>query len=217
VKGAHSDSNVIMHRTNTIVTPSRKRTIQMTEIWLSVGISAILVIVEAVGISFSKWTVAKRLTEKTNFTAIADAIIAKQTSSPSPIDAVELQRIIANAVDNNRKETLGNLLRSVSPGPEVCFLALTMHTSIFLVFNYANDASRKIISPVLAGNQDSAFPIMLGLLFITAVCWLVALGWREAITLGLQKKRTTVSIFIITALGGSTLASAIYILLAGRL
>ena len=189
----------------------------MSAIIVSALISGLLVVVEAVGIPFSKWTIAKRHSDSEAHRAAAEAALKFDGSSVADDEdpAAVLAERLQNASNQVRTKRLSQILVEVMPGPELCFLAMTIITTLFLTFNYANDGHRIALSPFLAGSP-SAFPILFGTFLISAVLWVITLMWRESIAVGVQKSWVKTSIVLIVLSGGTALALCIYLLIANR-
>lgn len=188
----------------------------MTEVAIAALVSAMLVVVEFIGVVVSKWTVAKKRADKAGHLAAARAVLEyRDTVSENAQDEASLTRQIAEASRAASSQSLRNAFADFVPGPELCFLSLTVLVSLFLTYNWATDVQRRAISPFLAGNAN-ANPILLLSLLCVLVAWVSALIWREVIVLDVQVRWRKLSVLGIVALGGGALSISIYYLLAGR-
>lgn len=189
----------------------------MTEIIISAGVSALLVLIEAMGIILSKWTLTKRSAE--SFVHHAEARAALEFDASQLAKGEEAASVLAErlriASNTARSEHLRRSLAGVLPGPELCFLSMTIVASLFLAFNYSNEQLRLAMSPVLASTK-SAFPILFGVFLLNLVMWIGVLLWREAIVMGIQRRFVPVSMAIIIAVGGGAMTLSIYLLIASR-
>lgn len=188
----------------------------MKELIISSTISALLVLLEAVGLFISKRYVIKKSSSKQAF---AESAIAAEGIDYSQVEEKDktkhLEKVIKCAHERVLRENLANSLKEVIPGPELCFLALTLEVCLFLGFNYSTDDVRVAISPYLSTTPD-ALPIIFGMFIFTLTAWLLTSTWREAIAADLQVKWVRVSLLTIVFVGAGTLASCIYLILMGR-
>jgi len=189
----------------------------MTEVIVSAAISVLLVLVETVGLILSKWYLTKRRAENAVHDAEAKAalefIATELEYDEDPVAALaERLRITA---DRTRAQQLTKSLVGIVPGPEICFLSLTIISSLFLAFNYSSIQLRQSISPFLA-NTNSAFPILLGVVLLDLVMWIGVLIWREAIVMGIQQRLIKTSIALIVSIGGGSMTICVYLLIANR-
>ena len=153
----------------------------MIELAVSAVVAAILVVLEAVGILVSRWAVARRAAEERAYEAAADValkfdkIAASKTSDPAAAMVEQIRTVHADARAQAFKKVLGSFV----PGPELCYMSLTLQATLLLGFNYANADVRHAISPFLAQSK-SAFPIIFGLFLVNTISWIGSNIWREA-------------------------------------
>lgn len=190
----------------------------MLEIVTTVSISTLLVVIEALGLILSKWTIAKRQADRHIHEAVAKAALEyDKRDLDDTIDPVAaLADKFENVADTTRREYLSNAVATVAPGPEACFLAMTIIATLFLAFNYSNESVRMALSPMLAASS-SAFPILFGVFLLTLSAWLGTLMWREALAVGLQRQRRRLSIMVLMFVGGFALSICVFLVIADRL
>jgi hypothetical protein len=190
----------------------------MKELAVSAAVSAILVVLEAVGIFISRWAVARRVAEERAYSAAAaaalkfDKLSAGKGGDPATAMAEQIRHVHAEA----RAQAFRKLVGSFVPGPELCYMSLTLQATLFIGFNYAAPAARKVMSPLLASSA-SAFPIMFGLFLLNFLSWIGSNMWREVIVEDLQQRFRKVSIFALISIGGGNLAATVYLVVANRL
>lgn len=188
----------------------------MKELIISSIISALLVVLEAIGLFISKRYVAKKSAQKAAYWESAKAAEAIDYSNVTIKDKTKhLENVIKSTFEKVMRDKLTNSLKEVMPGPELCFLALTLDACLFLGFHYSDDTVRKSISPYLASSAD-ALPIIFAMFLVSLILWLFTITWREAIAAEVQKNWVKLSLLAIVFIGAGTLASCIYILLMGR-
>jgi hypothetical protein len=187
----------------------------MAELIISAVVAALLVILEALGNLVSRWAVARRLAEESGVHAAAEAALRFDRAMTGSDVSVGMEEEIRRAHRQARAVAFRKLIGSFVPGPELCYMALTLQITLFLGFNYANDVVRKAISPFLAASRN-AFPILLGLTIVNAISWVGTNLWREAIVEGLQARWRKLSVTTIVALGGGNLAAMFYLVIKGR-
>ncbi|WP_131658079.1 hypothetical protein [Ectopseudomonas composti] len=178
------------------------------EVFISIAISAILVLVETFGIIMAKWFIVRSQAEEASVNAMADA--AANYTGQNGIEAH-----IRDAGRNARLSVQRTMVTDVSPGPELSFLSLTLFTALFLSYHYSSDALRQSITPYLHGSK-SDYPILLAAIILSLAFWWVLYWWRELVTSGTQEKLKGLSMVIIAALGTANLTGAIFLFVAGR-
>jgi hypothetical protein len=189
----------------------------MDEILLSAAVSVIMVVVEYVGLAFTKWTIARHRAEKERVRDMTQVLV--ELSRAGIASEEELGAAVRTRMEAATLQTRRAMLRAafaeIVPGPELSFLSLTVLVSLFLSFSWADGRQRAVMSPLLAGTR-SAFPIMLLAGTVIAVLWIVTLLWREALVTDVQKRFRKLSLVAIATLGCCALGISIYLLTAGR-
>lgn len=190
-----------------------------TSITLPILISVLLVFIEFFGIFAAKWTIAKGIAEKAAVDLQIEAILTLEKSGYPPNENrdVVIQRSMVEAKQKVTREIMTITVAGIVPGPELCFLAMTINISLFLAFNYATTTEIKIaLSPLLEKSGTGALPTVLAAFLASLILWWLTIAWREAIIGGMQKRLKRVSMGIIAAIGGASVALCMYLLLAGR-
>jgi len=177
---------------------------------VSVLSSVILAGLHVVGGFASRWPLLRRDMDEAIFPKLAREIRTTEEYHPEKVeDKIHDLRAI-----EFRKKLL-QLVSGIMPGPELCFLALTITVSLFLVFNYSSVEVRKGLCPWFAVHNQ-AFPVFLGLIIVSIILWLGTSFWREVLLRGAQKKWRKTSMITMLAIGAGTIGAYVYIIMAGR-
>lgn len=184
----------------------------MLDILIPIGISVALVLIETIGIFVSKWSVAKNKIDNDYHTELKSYLAANQGT----LNQETIGRKMKDIKKKVRRKCLTGVINGILPGPELCFLSLTVMVSLFLAYNYANETIRKAICPPLLAGTNNVYPVFLLAVILYIVIWLGLMIWREAIAAGVQEKFIKRSSFAITVSGAATITSCISLLFYGR-
>lgn len=189
----------------------------MTEALVSGSISVVLVFIEFIGVLLAKWTIIRKPANEAALEAVA--IVAESFDPQQVPDDQDSNRFLrqqmASAAEAARREVYTQVIAGVIPGPELCFLALTILVALFLSYNYADPSVRQVLVPLLA-DSTNAFPIMFVGTLLSLVLWWLSFLWREALIMNIQRRYRIVSMVAIVGIGAANLAVCIYLLIAGR-
>ena len=178
------------------------------EVVISLVISVALVFVETLGIVIAKWSITRKQAEEASINAMASA-----ASHYKGTDGIETH--LKEAAKEAKLKVQREMVTDISPGPELCFLSLTLFTALFVSYHYSDDTMRQSITPYLHGNSND-YPILMAAIFLSLIAWWLLYWWRELILSGTQVKAKARSMFIIAALGTANLTGTIFIFIAGR-
>lgn len=189
----------------------------MSDVLLSAIYSFLFAFLEVAGLIFSKWNVSLRKVRRDRNRISAEVGLEfDNTSVKQGVDPLqELERRIEERIRSAAAAHLSRPLLDLIPGPELCFLALTIQGSVFIAWSFADESTRRAMSPLLH-QSVIPYPILGGLMLFSIIAWISTTIWRDLLTEGLQKRHRGISFAAITVLGGGILASAIFLLIAGR-
>lgn len=189
----------------------------MSEALVSGGFAVILVLVQFVGSIVAKWRIVRLSADREVLKAEAQAAMAFDSAQvPAANDPLqELMESMKAAKRSVIAERFRTILPSATPGPELCFIAMTIAASLFIALNYASGPEKQLLSPLLA-SSTGALPIIAAVFLLSLVLWWATSLWREALVERVQVRHWQLSMIAITAIGGSSLALCIYLIVAGR-
>ncbi|MCB9780530.1 MAG: hypothetical protein H6742_18330 [Alphaproteobacteria bacterium] len=189
-------------------------------IW-SIIFSVVLVVLEYAGVYLSKWRVeSQRFEQAARRYERAEMVAAIQDGNHAGLSAEVIQGLVDDRMAQARlrasEEHLDSVFWSTLPGPELCFMSLTLTGAVFFSYFYSTAAERVVISPILA--KSGADFVILGVVAIVlAVTWVLSLVLREQYILrthpGESRLRHPVTIGTI---GAVSLFASIFIIAGGR-
>ena len=188
----------------------------MSEILIVLLYTAVIAIVEFIGVGISKVWVAVGIAYREADNRIADEMIKPGVF---PRGQAQDRNIIISKYKEirgkARQDILLECLKTMAPGPELCFLTATLAMSLFLIFHYSSELVKQALCPTLA-NSENAVPILVAFSVVSLVLWLATITWREIILSELQNKYRRLSSSLIFAIGCGCVAIMLYFFIAGR-
>ncbi|MGE6447731.1 hypothetical protein [Pseudoalteromonas tetraodonis] len=178
------------------------------EVIISLVISVALVFIETIGIVLAKWSIARKQADEAALNAMASAARTYDNDEG-------FEKHLKNAAKEAKLKVQRNMVTDISPGPELCFLSLTLFTALFVSYHYSDDTMKMSITPYLFGNAND-YPILMAAILLSLIGWWLLYWWRELILSGTQTAMKGRSMAIIAAIGTANLTGTIFIFIAGR-
>jgi hypothetical protein len=176
----------------------------MGGVTITILVSAGLVVVEYFCLLFIKYRVCKKTIDNKARELMLSGVTAGKSRE-------QLETADKEFYETNNRY----LLYQVIPGPEVCFLALTVEATLILIFEDLDKSAIRIISPNFLSEKHALAQLFV-MFVISLIAWIGTAFWRERIVEKLQQEKIILSLATIVFIAGLCLGFCVYIFIGGR-